>query len=54
MFSGEIASWEVPQEQWPELTPELFARFFDLEFHDMVLDTDDEDIRVSPVVDNMM
>ena len=54
VFSGEIASWEVPQEQWPELTPELFTQFFDLEFHDMVLDTDDDDIRVSPVVDNMM
>ena len=54
ILSGELASWEIPQQQWPELTPELLTRFFDLEFHDMVLDMDDDDIQVSPVVDNMM
>lgn len=54
IFSGELASWEVPQGQWPELSPENFARFFDLEFHDMVMDTDDEELQVSPLVDNMM
>ena len=54
IFSAELASWEVPQKQWPELSPQAFARFFDLEFHDMVMDLDDEELQVSPLLDNMM
>ena len=31
-----------------------FSDFFDIEIHDMVLDTDDEDIKISPVFNDMM
>lgn len=54
IFSAELASWEVPETQWPELSPQEFARFFDLEFHDMVMDLDENDLQVSPLIDNMM
>ena len=55
VFSGEIASWEVPQEHWPQdMGLQAFWEFFDIEIHDMVLDMDDADIKIEPVFDNMM
>lgn len=49
IFSGELASWDIPEDRWPQLTPYEFARFFDLEYHDMVLDLEEEELHVSPV-----
>lgn len=54
IFSAELASWELASERWPELSPENFARFFDLEFHDLVMDTDEAALQLSPLLDNMM
>lgn len=54
IMKGEIASWEIPEQEWPTLSPEKFAEFFDLEFHDMVMDLVDDDLQVSPIFDNMM
>lgn len=54
IFRAELASWEIPESQWPNITPEAFTRFFDLEFHDMVIDLEDSELQVSPLIDNMM
>lgn len=54
IFRAELASWEIPENQWPPITPTEFARFFDLEFHDTVIDLDDNELQVSPLIDNMM
>lgn len=55
IFAAEIAGWDVPQSEWPEdMSLQAFWEYFEVEIHDMVLDTDDADMTVSPVFDNMM
>ncbi|MDO4879214.1 MAG: hypothetical protein Q3966_08015 [Neisseria sp.] len=55
IFEAEIASWDIERRDWPQdMGFETFCRFFDIEIHDLVLDTDEEDIKVSPVSDGMM
>lgn len=55
LFEADLAQWEIPVEQWPQtLDLAAFWTFFEAEIHDTVLDLEDEDIRVSPVFDNMM
>ncbi|WP_037586129.1 hypothetical protein [Stenoxybacter acetivorans] len=55
IFEAEIAAWELPESQWPrDMSLTAFWQFFEAEIHDMVLDTMDADIHVSPVSNNMM
>lgn len=54
IFAAELSGWTTEQSSWPEdMGLETFWRFFELEIHDMVLDLDDADVRLTPVVDNM-
>lgn len=50
VFRNELSGWEVPQSAWPK-TMDLvtFWQFFEVEIHDLVLDTIEDDLMVSPV-----
>lgn len=55
IFEAEIAAWDIAEKDWPkDMGFQSFSDFFDIEIHDMVLDTDDEDIKISPVFNDMM
>lgn len=55
IFEAEISAWEVEKKDWPQdMGLQAFWEFFDVEIHDSVFDLDDENIKVEPVVDNMM
>lgn len=55
IFEAEIAGWDVEKGKWPQdMSLQAFWEYFEVEIHDMVLDTDDAGITVSPVFDNMM
>ncbi len=55
IFETEIAGWEIEKHLWPEdMNLELFWKFFEVEVHDIVLDMVDAEIKVSPVVENLM
>lgn len=54
IFAAEITAWDIDQSKWPLISLKTFGEFFDFEIHDMVLDTHEDDIKVSPVIDNMM
>ena len=55
IFEAELAGWDVNQDKWPQdMSLKTFWEFFDLEIHDMVLDMEEAEIQVSPVLDNMM
>jgi hypothetical protein len=39
-FESELEGWYTDEEMWPgELTLELFLKWFDAEFHGVILDT---------------
>ncbi|MDO4998181.1 MAG: hypothetical protein Q4E16_06040 [Neisseria sp.] len=55
IFAAELAGWEENQKLWPkDMSLQAFWQFFDVEIHDMVLDMEEAQIQVSPVLDNMM
>ena len=55
IFEAEVSSWDVAKKDWPsDMSLQAFWQFFDVEIHDMVLDMEEAEMMVSPVLDNMM
>jgi len=39
IFENELESWHIPEERWPDdRSIEVFAEWFDVEYHSLVLD----------------
>ncbi|ASK28122.1 hypothetical protein [Neisseria chenwenguii] len=54
IFAAELSGWEDDEKKWPQdMSLQAFWEFFDIEIHDTVLDMEDAEISVEPVLDNM-
>ena len=51
IFKAELAGWTLDESTYPaDMGLEAFWQFFELEVHDTVLDLEQGDLQVSPVV----
>ena len=50
VFRNELSGWEVPQDLWPKsMDLVTFWQFFEVEIHDLVLDSVDDELMVQPI-----
>ncbi len=50
IFTAELAGWTTDEKLWPKRDLETFWRFFELEIHDSVLDLEENELMLSPVM----
>lgn len=54
IFKNELATWSIEEQDFPKTMDfNTFLEFFELEIHDTVLDLEESDLQVSPVLDTM-
>ena len=50
LFSAELADWCDDYAFWPELSPQLFLEWFDVEIHSVLTDLVDAELEREPFV----
>lgn len=51
-FEAELAAWYTEKSHWPQdMSLQTFWSFFDMEIHDMVMDTEEAEWQISPMLD---
>lgn len=54
IFAAELASWGLDESEFPsDMSLQAFWTFFELEIHDSVVDLEEAQWKINPVLDNM-
>lgn len=54
IFAAELASWGFEENEFPkDMSLQAFWTFFELEIHDSVVDLEEAQWNINPVLDNM-